>query len=280
MPEIYRHFYRRLSRALLACDPIPIQCRYCEDEAELHGATQQDIDNLWRIDSLPSLKTTDSVRESALVLTNHLWIRFEGTPRNPEENHAELETIPLLRCFACKQVGMRIPPSFWSEAVQRQIERDQVEARRLLHESGYPVEDFLLPGAMSRWSPEDPSPYFSDENDHNPFVIPICPECRGFGYKQSLGKMDTCPLCLGLGILPEAQPLFEDADRSVHITYIEQDGRVTCPKCGIRFSLETKKLWSGKRHLTMCCGARLLLLPRPDDLHDYPLPVPRKSAWE
>lgn len=103
---------------------------------------------------------------------------------------------------------------------------------------------------------------FSDENDHNPMVLQDCPTCRGTGencehFLDHGGEgytLGTCPDCGGLGVIGEIERYFKEDCQQIDI-FVDSNGWLKCPKCGIRFTIRDRHRWSGRRHLT--CGQKL-----------------------
>jgi len=104
--------------------------------------------------------------------------------------------------------------------------------------------------------------FFTDENDHNPAVIPDCPHCiRGklpylWGNRPIAGHA-RCPHCHGTGTLTPAvpSPLFANDSAPIHVQRVGL-GSVACPSCGRAFSTTDLRVWSGRRHV---CGQKLVI---------------------
>lgn len=105
--------------------------------------------------------------------------------------------------------------------------------------------------------------WFTDENDHNPLVIPNCPHCimgkRGGEYRgpnRSIAHQ-RCESCDGSGVDSTEEPirLFDNEFTPEKIS-CNKVGHVRCPKCGIGFEYYDKKAFSGKRHN---CGQKLVI---------------------
>lgn len=104
---------------------------------------------------------------------------------------------------------------------------------------------------------------FTDEEDHNPMVLQDCAVCRGTGRVDRNGPsseggavyaMEECPACGGKGITGEIERFFP-ADEPEFPAGVDSKGWVSCPKCGVRFSLRDPHRWTGRRHLS--CGQKI-----------------------
>lgn len=103
---------------------------------------------------------------------------------------------------------------------------------------------------------------FTEENNHNPYVLASCPQCRGRGkydtfQKSSSGVVQTlneCEACNGTGVVPEIEPFFNNDNEPVPVA-ANADGWIKCPNCGWRFTITDKHAWTGLRH--MRCGQKL-----------------------
>ena len=105
--------------------------------------------------------------------------------------------------------------------------------------------------------------FFTDENDHNPLVIPNCLHCvmgrvagTAGGPGQSHGHT-TCPKCNGCGHVVPAVPsrLFSNDSPPIPVSCNEY-GFTRCPACGLGFKHYDSRVWSGRRH---SCGQKLLV---------------------
>jgi hypothetical protein len=98
---------------------------------------------------------------------------------------------------------------------------------------------------------------FTEENDHNPTVAAICPDCHGVGrWSEDRGAVHRdymCPKCRGLGCVDSPAKMF-DPDAPPVTVQANSKGWVTCPGCGIRFNTNYRDTWTGWRHK---CGQRL-----------------------
>jgi hypothetical protein len=110
---------------------------------------------------------------------------------------------------------------------------------------------------------------FTDANDHNPMVLEECPRCSGSGrmgvYDYGVLPDGTpvnthsrveCDVCSGTGTTGERVPYF-DNDSPITESAPDQDGWLTCPGCGWRFTIRDRSVWSGRRHGR--CGQRIRL---------------------
>ena len=103
---------------------------------------------------------------------------------------------------------------------------------------------------------------FTEENDHNPYVLASCPQCCGHAkydtfQESSQGVVQTlheCDACNGTGVVPDIEPFFENDNEPISIT-ANADGWIKCPNCGWRFTITDKHAWTGLRH--MRCGQKL-----------------------
>ena len=103
--------------------------------------------------------------------------------------------------------------------------------------------------------------FFTEENEHNPMVIPNCPKCimgKTAGMSNTSNKSQghiLCESCGGSGILtpPVAKLMFENNKPPLKVS-CKVSGFLHCPKCGTGFKYYDKRVWSGKRH---ACGQKL-----------------------
>lgn len=99
---------------------------------------------------------------------------------------------------------------------------------------------------------------FTEENNHNPFVLASCPHCHGRGrydtyLESSSGVVQTlhqCEACSGTGVSPEIELYFKNNNEPIPVA-ADADGWIKCPNCGRRFAITDKHAWTGLRH-TRC----------------------------
>lgn len=103
--------------------------------------------------------------------------------------------------------------------------------------------------------------YFTEENDHNPLVIPNCPHCimgKTAGVSRGPNRSHAhslCETCHGTGIAtPPIPQLRFDCDSNEMDVACNKTGHVRCPQCVIGFKYYDKRAYSGKRHN---CGQKL-----------------------
>lgn len=102
--------------------------------------------------------------------------------------------------------------------------------------------------------PERRDAAFSDENDHNPWVLEDRPACEEYG-----GILAQCEECGGLGTRGGAVRYFE-TDAPAEAAEVREDGWARCPACDRMFATYDPVRWTGRRHTT--CGQKLHLRPR------------------
>jgi hypothetical protein len=119
-------------------------------------------------------------------------------------------------------------------------------------------------GIPIKWSLNfECSEYFTEENDHNPLVIPNCPHCimgRKAGPSKGVNESQDhviCEHCSGSGNLtpPIAAPLFKNNSESIKVS-CNAVGFLRCPCCNNGFKYYDKRVWSGRRH---SCGQKLII---------------------
>ena len=112
-----------------------------------------------------------------------------------------------------------------------------------------------------------PKSLFTDENDHNPSVMPDCPRCHGTGRAcehladadgAEVHAFDTCGDCGGAGHLPGAKPerMWPEGIEVIDVS-ANDAGWIRCPCCGKSFK-ESGQTWTGRRHR---CGQKLRIIP-------------------
>ena len=110
---------------------------------------------------------------------------------------------------------------------------------------------------------------FTDENDHNPFILEDCPNCHGQGevdiYRpQDDGGyylLDECPVCSGSGTTEEIVRYHDNSpgnDAPIIDVKTNSEGWIKCPCCSWRFTIKDPEVWTGSRHKR--CGQRLNVL--------------------
>lgn len=106
---------------------------------------------------------------------------------------------------------------------------------------------------------------FTEENDHNPLIRKICPECKGSGKRDIKGEypdgrrtwtLSTCKTCDGNGWLEGSQKFFDNDSAAVRAK-VSGMGYIECPCCGWKFSIKDRHRWTGRRH--MRCGQKILI---------------------
>jgi endogenous inhibitor of DNA gyrase (YacG/DUF329 family) len=106
---------------------------------------------------------------------------------------------------------------------------------------------------------------FTAENDHNPFVAAVCPECHGLGrWAVNEGGIHHdfgCPRCNCSGVIDEAVRLFAE-NKPPALVEADLDGRTRCTHCGVRFRISDPAVWTGRRH---SCGQRLIVIRQGPD---------------
>lgn len=107
---------------------------------------------------------------------------------------------------------------------------------------------------------------FTEENDHNPLIRKICPECKGYRKRDIKREfpdgalswtLTSCTACDGKGWVDGSQNYF-DNDSDVVPAEVSAKGYVECPCCGWKFSIHDKHRWTGRRH--MRCGQKITLI--------------------
>ena len=107
---------------------------------------------------------------------------------------------------------------------------------------------------------------FSDENEHNPWVLEDCHSCQGRGThcheRDGVASLEPCAACDGRGTSGDVVRYFdcEPSWPGVEVA-VDAHGWVTCPRCQRRFSTRHRDTWTGRRHLT--CGQALMLVAVP-----------------
>ena len=115
---------------------------------------------------------------------------------------------------------------------------------------------------IARYSKPD-SVAYTDENDHNPWVLEKCPHCHGTGKNCSFVEAemtyyhDICSNCKGERFTGELIRKFSNESVPAEAT-TTVDGWVRCPGCGRAFKLSNSASWSGRRHIT--CGQKIIPL--------------------
>lgn len=105
--------------------------------------------------------------------------------------------------------------------------------------------------------------YFTEENDHNPWVIPKCSHCimgrvRGeYRDPNSSSGHLVCEYCNGTGYAHPPVPvkMFSDTHEE-SVVACNSVGHLRCPHCGVGFKFYDRRAFSGKRHT---CGHKLIL---------------------
>jgi len=105
--------------------------------------------------------------------------------------------------------------------------------------------------------------FFTEENDHNPMVIPNCSHCimgrtaGTYGGPNRSNGHGLCVQCHGTGVAipPIAKPMFENNSPAIPVS-CNAHGFLRCPSCGFGFKYYDDRIWSGKRH---SCGQRLII---------------------
>jgi hypothetical protein len=106
---------------------------------------------------------------------------------------------------------------------------------------------------------------FTDENDHNPLIRKVCPECKGYRKRDIRGELPggtrtwtltICKKCAGKGWVEGVQKYFENDSPAIPAK-VSAMGYVQCPCCGWKFSIKDKHRWTGRRH--MRCGQKITL---------------------
>ena len=106
---------------------------------------------------------------------------------------------------------------------------------------------------------------FTEENDHNPQIRKICPECKGCGKRDIKGELPDgtrtwtltlCKGCAGKGWVEGTQKFFENDSEAMPVK-VSAMGYVQCPCCGWKFSIKDKHRWTGRRHIR--CGQKIML---------------------
>lgn len=105
--------------------------------------------------------------------------------------------------------------------------------------------------------------YFTEENDHNPLVIPKCPHCiMGKTAGEYRGPNESmahtrCEYCNGTGHIhpPVPEKIFAETSDPIEVS-CNKAGYLRCPKCGTSFKYYDKRIFSGKRHT---CGQKLTI---------------------
>ena len=107
---------------------------------------------------------------------------------------------------------------------------------------------------------------FTDENDHNPFVLQDCPYCQGTGLfceehhtlkGECIADLHECPYCDHTGITGEIERYFDNDTPPIEVIPYQKEW-VACPICGKKFCLHDANVWTGYRHTT--CGQRLVII--------------------
>jgi hypothetical protein len=107
----------------------------------------------------------------------------------------------------------------------------------------------------------DDATLFTDDNDHNPVVRAICPDCKGAAricvQHGPLHGDGFCATCHGVGSLDRPGRLF-DNDAPPESVTPNQHGYLKCPGCGVAFRAipPAPNVWTGWRHK---CGQRIRL---------------------
>ena len=108
---------------------------------------------------------------------------------------------------------------------------------------------------------------FTDENDHNPLIQKVCPECNGYGKRDKYTENDketgmgawtlsACPTCKGHKAVDGTQHYF-DNDQPAMVAELDESKWFRCPNCNKRVASYDKHNWTGKRH--MKCGQKIIL---------------------
>lgn len=103
---------------------------------------------------------------------------------------------------------------------------------------------------------------YTDENDHNPWVLENCPGCNGAGRNCRFVEAERahytyiCSTCDGTRYTGELVRKFDNNAEPVEASP-NAHGWVTCPGCGVGFKVTSKDSWSGRRHLG--CGQKIFL---------------------
>jgi hypothetical protein len=114
---------------------------------------------------------------------------------------------------------------------------------------------------VRRWSAA-----FTDDNDHDPWILEDCADCSGRGTicveENGVAELGTCPTCAGRGTSGAVVRYFA---RSAHGGAAPKEAQdeadwVRCPGCLERFELHDARAWTGRRHVG--CGQSIQIAPR------------------
>lgn len=107
---------------------------------------------------------------------------------------------------------------------------------------------------------------FTEENDHNPLIRKVSPECKGYGKRDIKGELPDgtrtwtlklCGSCRGNGWVEGSQKFFDNDAEPVAAT-VSATGYAQCPCCGWKFSVKDRDRWTGRRHIR--CGQKINLV--------------------
>jgi hypothetical protein len=107
---------------------------------------------------------------------------------------------------------------------------------------------------------------FTDDNDHDPWILEDCVDCGGRGTicveENGVAELGTCPTCGGRGTSGEIVRYFARSANggAAPVEVGAEDEEARCPGCDKRFKLRDARAWTGRRHLG--CGQSILIAPR------------------
>jgi len=106
---------------------------------------------------------------------------------------------------------------------------------------------------------------FTAENDHNPLILQDCPACHGSGKRgyrsvsesgAQIHTLKLCEDCHGSGTTGQIERYFLK-ELPIKDAFVDADGWLRCPECGVVFTTRDPNRWTGYRHIT--CGQRIIL---------------------
>jgi len=136
-------------------------------------------------------------------------------------------------------------PATWPATQKILRRRAQLAAQRRKIRRRLQATEARLGGSV----PQRRDARFTDENDHNPWVLEDCPTCEGHNR--------DCESCGGLGTSGEAVRYFQN-DTPAQPAILREDGWLRCPGCARRFATYDRRRWTGLRHTT--CGQKILCI--------------------
>jgi RecJ-like exonuclease len=116
----------------------------------------------------------------------------------------------------------------------------------------------------TRLPPRRWSAAFTDDNDHDPWVLEDCADCGGRGSicveENGVVELGTCPTCGGRGASGEVTRYFARSENgaAAPIEVESASDTIACPGCHAELKLRDARAWTGRRHVA--CGQSIRIV--------------------